>query len=150
MQWLKTCSQLIPMDVRQRCTNGYFLNVNSLTQRYLRRVYNISAGLCCLSSPQPSDDTRWFYCRDDPLQQHQGMLFSHRTSATCASIMLACLRVSKYVPVINAGFVVTACSVPGTRKQSGFHRGHNETSSRHTYASWLGGCAHAHPYNFGP
>ncbi|KAF8559154.1 hypothetical protein OG21DRAFT_1570167 [Imleria badia] len=44
VQWLKTCSQLIPMDVRQRFMNGYFLNANSLTQRYLRRVYNISAG----------------------------------------------------------------------------------------------------------
>ncbi|KAG8218508.1 hypothetical protein J3R82DRAFT_4145 [Butyriboletus roseoflavus] len=44
VQWLKTCSQLIPMDVRQRFMNGYFLNANSLTQRYLRRMYNISAG----------------------------------------------------------------------------------------------------------
>ncbi|KAF8450670.1 hypothetical protein L210DRAFT_3520995 [Boletus edulis BED1] len=44
VQWLKTCTQLIPVDVRQRFMNGYFLNANSLTQRYLRRVYNISAG----------------------------------------------------------------------------------------------------------
>ncbi|KAF9226729.1 hypothetical protein BS17DRAFT_500836 [Gyrodon lividus] len=44
VQWLKTCSQLIPVDVRQRFINGYILNANSLTQRYLRRMYNISAG----------------------------------------------------------------------------------------------------------
>ncbi|KAF9238786.1 hypothetical protein BU15DRAFT_88233 [Melanogaster broomeanus] len=44
VQWLKTCSQLIPVDVRQRFINGYILNANSLTHRYLRRMYNISAG----------------------------------------------------------------------------------------------------------
>ncbi|KIJ20411.1 hypothetical protein PAXINDRAFT_166473 [Paxillus involutus ATCC 200175] len=44
VQWLKTCSQLIPVDVRQRFINGYILNANTLTQRYLRRMYNISAG----------------------------------------------------------------------------------------------------------
>ncbi|KAI9574812.1 hypothetical protein HD554DRAFT_2201766 [Boletus coccyginus] len=58
IQWLKTCSQLIPMDVRQRFMNGYFLNANSLTQRYLRRVYNISAGLYHCSSPQTRNNTR--------------------------------------------------------------------------------------------
>ncbi|KAI6130277.1 hypothetical protein EDD16DRAFT_1541379 [Pisolithus croceorrhizus] len=44
VQWMNTCSQLIPSDVRQRFTNIYVLNANSLTQRYLRRLYNISAG----------------------------------------------------------------------------------------------------------
>ncbi|KAH7887502.1 hypothetical protein F5I97DRAFT_2056906 [Phlebopus sp. FC_14] len=44
VQWLKTCSQLLPVDVRQRFVDGYILNANSLTQRYLRRMYNISAG----------------------------------------------------------------------------------------------------------
>ncbi|KAI6003613.1 hypothetical protein EDD15DRAFT_2567619 [Pisolithus albus] len=44
VQWMNTCSQLIPSDVRQRFTGIYVLNANSLTQRYLRRLYNISAG----------------------------------------------------------------------------------------------------------
>ncbi|KAH7916805.1 hypothetical protein BJ138DRAFT_1121610 [Hygrophoropsis aurantiaca] len=44
VHWLKTCSELIPSDVRQRFINAYILNPNSLTQKYLRRMYNISAG----------------------------------------------------------------------------------------------------------
>ncbi|KAH7931340.1 hypothetical protein BV22DRAFT_1124264 [Leucogyrophana mollusca] len=44
VHWLKTCSELIPSDVRSRFINAYILNPNSLTQKYLRRMYNISAG----------------------------------------------------------------------------------------------------------
>ncbi|KAL4081516.1 hypothetical protein V8B97DRAFT_1923406 [Scleroderma yunnanense] len=44
VQWMNTCSQLIPFDIRERFTNVYILNANTLTQRYLRRMYNISAG----------------------------------------------------------------------------------------------------------
>ncbi|KAG1752509.1 uncharacterized protein EDB91DRAFT_1102988 [Suillus paluster] len=43
-QWLTTCSQLIPIDIRSRFQTSYVLNPNSLTQKYLRRMYNISSG----------------------------------------------------------------------------------------------------------
>ncbi|KAG1755407.1 hypothetical protein EDB19DRAFT_1661084 [Suillus lakei] len=43
-QWLTTCSQLIPIDIRHRFLTSYILNPNSLTQKYLRRMYNISSG----------------------------------------------------------------------------------------------------------
>ncbi|KAG0709913.1 hypothetical protein DFH29DRAFT_1012634 [Suillus ampliporus] len=43
-QWLTTCSQLIPIDIRSRFVTSYILNPNSLTQKYLRRMYNISSG----------------------------------------------------------------------------------------------------------
>jgi neurofibromin 1 len=43
-QWLTTCSQLIPIDIRRRFLTSYILNPNSLTQKYLRRMYNISSG----------------------------------------------------------------------------------------------------------
>ncbi|KAG2156346.1 hypothetical protein DEU56DRAFT_231415 [Suillus clintonianus] len=43
-QWLTTCSQLIPIDIQHRFLTSYILNPNSLTQKYLRRMYNISSG----------------------------------------------------------------------------------------------------------
>lgn len=46
VQWLKFCIEIIPLDVRQRFMTTYILNPNALTQRYLRRLYNISAGMC--------------------------------------------------------------------------------------------------------
>ncbi|KAG6336483.1 hypothetical protein ID866_2597 [Astraeus odoratus] len=45
IQWMNTCSQLIPFDIRERFTGFYILNANSLTQKYLRRMYNVSAAL---------------------------------------------------------------------------------------------------------
>jgi len=45
IQWLKYCTELIPCDIRQRFLTTYILNPNALTQRYLRRLYNISAGM---------------------------------------------------------------------------------------------------------
>ncbi|EGO02251.1 hypothetical protein SERLA73DRAFT_166724 [Serpula lacrymans var. lacrymans S7.3] len=44
VQWLKICTELIPSDIRNRFTYAYILNPNQLTQRYLRRMYNVSAG----------------------------------------------------------------------------------------------------------
>ncbi|KDQ64130.1 hypothetical protein JAAARDRAFT_118551 [Jaapia argillacea MUCL 33604] len=44
VQWIKYCTEVIPWDVRQRFMTAYILNPNALTQRYLRRLYNISAG----------------------------------------------------------------------------------------------------------
>lgn len=79
------------MDVRQRFMNGYFLNANSLTQRYLRRVYNISAGLRYPLCPQTGVD---FADRHNPLEWHQGMFLGRRTPAICPSILPSCLGVS--------------------------------------------------------
>lgn len=44
LQWLKYCVELIPSDLRYRFAETHILNPNTLTQRYLRRLYNISAG----------------------------------------------------------------------------------------------------------
>jgi hypothetical protein len=44
VQWLKFCTELIPSDIRKRLLTTYVLNPNALTQRYLRRLYNVSAG----------------------------------------------------------------------------------------------------------
>ena len=56
---MNTCSQLVPFDIRERFTNVYILNANSLTQRYLRRMYNISAGM------HPARQTQ-LYLKDFP------------------------------------------------------------------------------------
>jgi hypothetical protein len=44
LQWVKYCAELVPADIRQNFSTTYLLNPNGLTQRYLRRLYNISAG----------------------------------------------------------------------------------------------------------
>ena len=45
LQWLKYCAEVIPMDIRVRFSTTRILNANTLTQKYLRRLYNISAGV---------------------------------------------------------------------------------------------------------
>ena len=46
VSWIKKyCTELIPKDVRERLLTTYILNANALMQRYLRRLYNISAGI---------------------------------------------------------------------------------------------------------
>ncbi|KAF7329572.1 Ras-GAP domain-containing protein [Mycena kentingensis (nom. inval.)] len=44
LQWLKFCAELIPHDIRVRFTTTHILNSNSLTQKYMRRLYNFAAG----------------------------------------------------------------------------------------------------------
>jgi hypothetical protein len=44
VSWLKYCTELIPKDIRQRLLTTYILNANSLMHRYLRKLYNVSAG----------------------------------------------------------------------------------------------------------
>ncbi|CAA7259350.1 unnamed protein product [Cyclocybe aegerita] len=44
LQNLKYCAELIPLDIRSRFAATRILNPNTLTQKYLRRLYNISAG----------------------------------------------------------------------------------------------------------
>ncbi|PPQ78909.1 hypothetical protein CVT25_002369 [Psilocybe cyanescens] len=44
LQWLKYCAELIPSDIRSRFSATRILSPNALTQKYLRRLYNISAG----------------------------------------------------------------------------------------------------------
>lgn len=45
LQWLKFCAELIPWDIRTRFDTVRILNANGLMQQYLRRLYNISAGM---------------------------------------------------------------------------------------------------------
>ena len=53
LQWLKYCAELVPEDICMRFSTTRILNANTLTQKYLRRLYNISAGrsvyLCSFS-----------------------------------------------------------------------------------------------------
>jgi len=42
--WVKAAIELIPADFRSKILRTHFLNPNTLTQKYLRRLYNISSG----------------------------------------------------------------------------------------------------------
>jgi hypothetical protein len=44
MQWLKYCIEIIPHDFRARFETAYILNPNSAAIKYLRRLWNITAG----------------------------------------------------------------------------------------------------------
>ncbi|KAJ6532260.1 hypothetical protein DFH09DRAFT_1370329 [Mycena vulgaris] len=44
LQWLKFCAELIPFDIRTRFETTHILNSNTLTQKYMRRLYNFAAG----------------------------------------------------------------------------------------------------------
>ncbi|TFK24729.1 hypothetical protein FA15DRAFT_406917 [Coprinopsis marcescibilis] len=44
LQWLKFCAEVVPADIRLRFQTAHILNPNYLTQKYLRRLYNVSAG----------------------------------------------------------------------------------------------------------
>ncbi|KAJ6460124.1 hypothetical protein C8R47DRAFT_1161242 [Mycena vitilis] len=44
LQWLKFCAELIPYDIRTRFMTTHILNSNTLTQKYMRRLYNFAAG----------------------------------------------------------------------------------------------------------
>jgi len=48
---LKYCAELIPSDIRSRFATTHILNPNALTHKYLRRLYNVTAGL----SSAPND-----------------------------------------------------------------------------------------------
>ncbi|KAJ7055100.1 hypothetical protein C8F01DRAFT_470816 [Mycena amicta] len=50
LQWLKFCAELIPHDIRTRFTTTHILNSNTLTQKYMRRLYNFAAGTPFCSS----------------------------------------------------------------------------------------------------
>jgi neurofibromin 1 len=44
MQWLKYCIEIIPRDFRARFETAYILNPNAAAVKYLRRLWNITAG----------------------------------------------------------------------------------------------------------
>jgi hypothetical protein len=46
LQWLtwRYCTEIIPPDIRRRFSTTRILNSNTLSQKYLRRLYNIFAG----------------------------------------------------------------------------------------------------------
>ncbi|KAI0065862.1 hypothetical protein BV25DRAFT_1988944 [Artomyces pyxidatus] len=45
IQWLKYCIEMIPSDIRSRFETAYILNPNAAAHKYLRRLYNITAGM---------------------------------------------------------------------------------------------------------
>ena len=45
MQWLKYCIEIIPHDFRAKFETAYILNPNSAAVKYLRRLWNITAGM---------------------------------------------------------------------------------------------------------
>ena len=53
IQWLKYCAEIIPADICMRFSTTRILNPNTLSQKYLRRLYNIFSGKsvyqCCCS-----------------------------------------------------------------------------------------------------
>ncbi|KAG6849386.1 hypothetical protein H0H93_008893 [Arthromyces matolae] len=44
VQALKYCAELVPSDILSRFRTTHILNANALTQKYLRRLYNVTAG----------------------------------------------------------------------------------------------------------
>ncbi|KAJ2930404.1 hypothetical protein H1R20_g6694, partial [Candolleomyces eurysporus] len=44
LHWLKYCAEVLPADLRNRFRTAHILNPNYLMQKYLRRLYNVSAG----------------------------------------------------------------------------------------------------------
>jgi hypothetical protein len=44
LRWLKYCAELIPSDIRSQWLTTHILNPNALTQKFLRRLYNVAAG----------------------------------------------------------------------------------------------------------
>ncbi|KAF4620069.1 hypothetical protein D9613_004830 [Agrocybe pediades] len=44
LQWLKYCAEVVPEDIRSRFVVTRILSPNLLTQKYLRRLYNVAAG----------------------------------------------------------------------------------------------------------
>jgi hypothetical protein len=44
VQWLKYVSDITPSDLRSRLGTLYFLNINAVAYRYLRRLQNLAAG----------------------------------------------------------------------------------------------------------
>jgi hypothetical protein len=44
VQWLKFITEITPSDLRARKRSIYFLNINSLAHRFLRKIRNLSAG----------------------------------------------------------------------------------------------------------
>ncbi|CAK5277391.1 unnamed protein product [Mycena citricolor] len=50
LQYLKFCIELIPSDIRARFRTAHILNCNTLTQKYMRRLYNFAAGVPLCSS----------------------------------------------------------------------------------------------------
>jgi len=45
VQWLKFITEITPSDLRRRKRSIYFLNMNDLAHRFLRKIRNLSAGV---------------------------------------------------------------------------------------------------------
>ena len=45
VQWLKFITEITPSDLRSRKRSIYFLNMNDLAHRFLRKIRNLSAGV---------------------------------------------------------------------------------------------------------
>jgi hypothetical protein len=44
LQWLKYCTELVPSDILFKFRTTHILNPNALTLKFLRRLYNLTAG----------------------------------------------------------------------------------------------------------
>lgn len=44
MQWLKYCIEIIPSDFRAKFETAYILSPNAAAVKYIRRLWNITAG----------------------------------------------------------------------------------------------------------
>lgn len=45
VQWLRFITEITPSDLRARNRSVYFLNMNDLAHRFLRKIRNLSAGV---------------------------------------------------------------------------------------------------------
>jgi len=45
VQWLKFITEITPSDLRAKKRSIYFLNMNDLAYRFLRKIRNLSAGV---------------------------------------------------------------------------------------------------------
>ena len=45
VQWLKFITEITPSDLRSRKRSIYFLNMNDLAHRFVRKIRNLSAGV---------------------------------------------------------------------------------------------------------
>jgi hypothetical protein len=80
LQWLKYCTEIIPADIRLRFSTTRILNPNTLAQKYLRRLYNVSAGRSIyLYIPFLSLMTT----RNSTLQRNKGLYFGTPVTRGC-------------------------------------------------------------------
>ena len=91
MQWLKYCIEIIPSDFRAKFETAYILSPNAAAVKYLRRLWNITAGAYFLRSYQATPTLS------------PGSHLSRQVKA-CSSVqeLLTFVPVSATAPLVNA------------------------------------------------